>query len=71
MGYKNTFVLKKHYEIKIVTTATILGMIAIILGAFGAHALKKFLAVEQLATLGVRYQMYHALFYCLSVYMMN
>jgi hypothetical protein len=24
-----------------------------------------------LATLGVRYQMYHALFYCLSVYMMN
>lgn len=49
---------------KIVTTATILGMIAIILGAFGAHALKKFLAVEQLATFetGVRYQMYHALF---------
>jgi uncharacterized membrane protein YgdD (TMEM256/DUF423 family) len=45
-------------------------MIAIILGAFGAHALKKFLAVEQLATFetGVRYQMYHALFYCLSVY---
>ena len=49
---------------KIVTTATILGMIAIILGAFGAHALKKYLAVEQLATFetGVRYQMYHALF---------
>lgn len=49
---------------KIVTTATILGMLAIILGAFGAHALKKFLAVEQLATFetGVRYQMYHALF---------
>lgn len=49
---------------KIVTTATILGMIAIILGAFGAHALKKFLVVEQLATFetGVRYQMYHALF---------
>ena len=49
---------------KIVTTATILGMIAIILGAFGAHALKKFLSTEQLATFetGVRYQMYHALF---------
>ncbi|MFV8356229.1 DUF423 domain-containing protein [Flavobacterium sp. XS1P32] len=49
---------------KIVTTATILGIIAIILGAFGAHGLKKFLAVEQLATFetGVRYQMYHALF---------
>ena len=49
---------------KIVITATILGMIAIILGAFGAHALKKFLSIEQLATFetGVRYQMYHALF---------
>ena len=49
---------------KIVTTATILGMIAIILGAFGAHALKKFLSIAQLATFetGVRYQMYHALF---------
>ena len=49
---------------KIVTTATILGMIAIILGAFGAHTLKKFLSVEQLTTFetGVRYQMYHALF---------
>ena len=49
---------------KIITTATILGMIAIILGAFGAHALKKFLSIAQLATFetGVRYQMYHALF---------
>ena len=39
-------------------------MIAIILGAFGAHALKKVLSIEQLATFetGVRYQMYHALF---------
>ena len=39
-------------------------MIAIILGAFGAHALKKVLSVEQLSTFetGVRYQMYHALF---------
>ena len=49
---------------KILSTATILGMIAIILGAFGAHALKKVLSVEQLVTFetGVRYQMYHALF---------
>ncbi|MGO4904752.1 DUF423 domain-containing protein [Flavobacterium sp. W20_MBD1_R3] len=49
---------------KILTTGTILGMIAIILGAFGAHALKKTLSVEQLVTFetGVRYQMYHALF---------
>nr|WP_310006147.1 DUF423 domain-containing protein [Flavobacterium granuli] len=49
---------------KIITMAAILGMIAIIFGAFGAHALKKLLPVEQLTTFetGVRYQMYHALF---------
>ena len=40
------------------------GMTAIILGAFGAHALKATLSVEQLQTFetGVKYQMYHALF---------
>jgi uncharacterized membrane protein YgdD (TMEM256/DUF423 family) len=49
---------------KIISTAAIFGMIAIILGAFGAHALKKLLSIEQLSTFetGVRYQMYHALF---------
>ena len=49
---------------KIISTAAIFGMIAIILGAFGAHALKKVLTLEQLSTFetGVRYQMYHALF---------
>jgi len=49
---------------KTTSTAAILGMTAIILGAFGAHALKKILSIEQLATFetGVRYQMYHALF---------
>lgn len=49
---------------KTISTAALLGMIAIILGAFGAHALKKVLNIEQLATFetGVRYQMYHALF---------
>ena len=49
---------------KIISTAAIFGMIAIILGAFGAHALKKVLSLEQLATFetGVRYLMYHALF---------
>lgn len=49
---------------KIITTAAFLGMLAIILGAFGAHALKKVLTVDQLATFetGVKYQMYHALF---------
>lgn len=49
---------------KIIATAALLGMIAIILGAFGAHALKKVLTIEELTTFetGVRYQMYHALF---------
>jgi uncharacterized membrane protein YgdD (TMEM256/DUF423 family) len=49
---------------KIISAAGFLGMTAIILGAFGAHALKKVLPVEALATfeVGVRYHMYHALF---------
>ena len=49
---------------RILLVAAILGVTAIILWAFGAHALKKVLSVEQLATfeVGVRYQMYHALF---------
>ena len=49
---------------KIISTGAVLGMIAIILGAFGAHALKKVLYIEELSTFetGVRYQMYHALF---------
>lgn len=49
---------------KIISTAAILGMIAIILGAFGAHALKKVLSIDELSTFetGVKYQMYHALF---------
>ena len=51
-------------ERKITVTAVLLGMTAIILGAFGAHALKKQLTVEELVTFetGVKYQMYHALF---------
>jgi uncharacterized membrane protein YgdD (TMEM256/DUF423 family) len=49
---------------KILSTAAFFGMTSIILGAFGAHALKQVLSVEQLATFetGVKYQMYHALF---------
>lgn len=49
---------------KIISTGAIFGMLAIILGAFGAHALKKVLSIEELATFetGVKYQMYHALF---------
>jgi uncharacterized membrane protein YgdD (TMEM256/DUF423 family) len=44
-------------------------MIAIILGAFGAHALKKFLVVEQLATFETGCATKCIMrFYCLSVY---
>lgn len=47
----------------ILITATILGGLSIIFGAFGAHALKSLIGVESLQTFetGVRYQMYHAL----------
>ncbi len=39
------------------------GITAIMLGAFGAHALKKIMTQEQLTSFetGVKYQMYHAL----------
>ncbi len=41
----------------------LLGMLAIIFGAFGAHALKKKASASQLASFetGVKYQMYHAI----------
>lgn len=48
----------------ILLTGTIMGMVAIVLGAFGAHGLEKLVdkdAVDTFET-GVRYQMYHALF---------
>jgi uncharacterized membrane protein YgdD (TMEM256/DUF423 family) len=43
--------------------ATLFGSTAIILGAFGAHAFKKLISAEKLASfeVGVRYQMYSAL----------
>jgi len=51
-------------ERKIILTAAFFGVLAIILGAFGAHALKEILTPEQLTSFetGVRYQMYHAFF---------
>lgn len=49
---------------KIILTALVFGFVSIILGAFGAHALKKILTLEQLSSfeVGVKYMMYHALF---------
>ncbi len=48
----------------ILITGAILGVLSIILGAFGAHGLKTHLSPENLQTFetGVKYQMYHALF---------
>mgnify|MGYP000648644292 CR=1 FL=1 len=49
---------------RILVTAVIFGVISIVLGAFAAHALKKELSPESLQSfnIGVKYQMYHALF---------
>ncbi len=48
----------------ILLTGLAMGTLAVILGAFGAHGLKKVLTPEALNTfeVGVRYQLYHALF---------
>ncbi|GAA4889084.1 DUF423 domain-containing protein [Flaviramulus aquimarinus] len=48
---------------KILITASILGIVSIILGAFGAHGLKQLITLEnqQAFETGVRYQMYHAI----------
>ena len=44
-------------------TAAVLGVLAVTLGAFGAHGLKKIVPPETLGTFetGVRYQFYHTL----------
>lgn len=48
---------------KLLVAGTLFGMLAVILGAFGAHALKDILDGNSLESFhtGVRYQMYHAL----------
>lgn len=47
----------------IIATGAFFGMLSVIFGAFGAHALKKILSDEQLKNfeVGVKYQMYHAI----------
>jgi uncharacterized membrane protein YgdD (TMEM256/DUF423 family) len=51
-------------ERKVILIGSFFGLTAIVLGAFGAHALKKVLTIEELTSFetGVKYQMYHALF---------
>src|SRR6187401_3474438 len=57
-SWKNYFMHKKF-----ITTGALLAAIAVALGAFGAHGLKKIVAAETVQTFqtGVQYQMYHAL----------
>nr|WP_321226649.1 DUF423 domain-containing protein [uncultured Psychroserpens sp.] len=47
----------------IIATGAFFGMLSVIFGAFGAHALKKILSNDQLHSfeVGVKYQMYHAI----------
>ena len=51
-------------NIKLIRLSIVLGLFSIILGAFGAHALKEVLTEQQLISFetGVRYQMCQALF---------
>lgn len=51
----------------------LLGLLAVIFGAFGAHLLKKIFTVEQLNSFetGVKYQMYHALLILMLSYNLN
>ena len=48
---------------KLLITATILGVLSVILGAFAAHGLKELISEEAMKTFetGVKYQMYHAI----------
>ncbi|WP_419212830.1 DUF423 domain-containing protein [Maribacter sp. X9] len=48
----------------ILSTACLFGLLAVVLGAFGAHGLKQLVDADAVATFetGVRYQMYHAFF---------
>ncbi|WP_405350560.1 DUF423 domain-containing protein [Nonlabens sp. Asnod3-H03] len=48
---------------KLLIVGIIYALTAVVLGALGAHALEKYLTIDQLKSFetGVRYQMYHAL----------
>ena len=52
---------------------SLFGLLSVIFGAFGAHALKKIMTGEQLASFetGVKYQMYHALVLLMLSFNMN
>lgn len=48
---------------KLVITGLVLGVLAVVLGAFAAHGLKPLISADSMVTFqtGVRYQMYHGL----------
>ncbi|MFC5044915.1 DUF423 domain-containing protein [Aquimarina hainanensis] len=54
----------------VLSSAAFFGGLAIIIGAFGAHALKKIFSEEQLKNFetGVKYQMYHAIVLLITGY---
>lgn len=65
---KNSKLFYLRYKIKkmkqlVLAIGGLYGMTSVILGAFGAHAFKKILPADKLASFetGVKYQMYHAL----------
>lgn len=63
---KNCFILVpnlKQMKQLVLVIGGLYGMTSVILGAFGAHAFKKILPADKLASFetGVKYQMYHAL----------
>ena len=62
-------------ERKIILLASLIGGMAVLLGAFAAHGLKPLLSVSAFDSLGtgIRYQMYHAflLFYIGSTSRLN
>ena len=53
--------------------AAFYGFLAIVLGAFGAHALKKRFTADQMASFetGVKYQMYHAILLLILSFNLN
>lgn len=57
----------------VILFATIFGALSIILGAFGAHALKKIFSEEQIQSFetGVKYQMYHAIVLLIIGFQLN
>ncbi|MBK7870381.1 MAG: DUF423 domain-containing protein [Saprospiraceae bacterium] len=50
--------MRKHF----LRLGSLMGMLAVVLGAFASHSLKNMLTPEEIATfeIGVRYQFYHA-----------